>query len=102
MGRLRREGVIDIGVRPLSVIGLFIALEEVIDLTALKSMSVEELNMKYDDIQIHLTARCAGLLEIATCRSLGKVRQDSQICYMHRTARDFLEQGAQWTKFSST
>lgn len=64
-------------------------------------MSAHQIDIKCEDIQIHLAARCAGLLEITTAHSRGEIRQDCPIRYMHRTARDFLEQNEQWIKVLS-
>ncbi|CZR66945.1 uncharacterized protein PAC_16845 [Phialocephala subalpina] len=88
----------DEGVRPLTVIGLFLALEEDLDYDEFKLMSVEDQNLECEDIQIHLTARCAGLLEVATAQTRGKICQESYVRYMHRSARDFIEKDAQWSK----
>jgi hypothetical protein len=54
----------------------------------------EQLAQAYKDIETHLTARCAGLLEVSTLgsgeMSLRPVR------WMHRTARDFMNGSVKW------
>jgi hypothetical protein len=89
------------GPRPLTIIGLFFAIEEDLDLSAVEAMSPSELNIKCEDTEVHLTARCAGLLEVSTSRGPTKAHPRSQIRYMHRTARDFLEHETHWRKILS-
>jgi NACHT domain len=92
----QRSDVGDTGPLPLTAAGLFLALEEDCDIHAIKSSRVDELERRCEDIPIHLTARCAGLLEVASSRNHGKPHQQCEIGYMHRTARDFLEKEKQW------
>lgn len=89
----------DSGTSPLTIAALFLALEEESDIDVIRPMTDGQVDMICEDTQIHLTARCAGLLEVG--EAMGDIRQDSQIRYMHRTARDFLEQNDQWTKILS-
>lgn len=86
---------------PLTVGSLMTALCSDAELECFQEMSAEELDMRCDDTRIHLTARCAGLLEILSEKGSAKITQGSKIVYMHRTARDFLEQESQWSKIIS-
>lgn len=87
----------------LAVVELFAALSDDFEYAELKDISKEDLDLKCDDTLIHLTARCAGLLEVAFLRDTHQypILQHSKIVYMHRTARDFVEQDSQWAKFLS-
>jgi hypothetical protein len=85
----------------LTAVGLLLALESEAEAAAIISSPVHEIQRRCEDIQLHLTARCAGLLEVESSRNDAKVLQTSQIRYMHRTARDFIEQPTQWTKILS-
>lgn len=89
------------GVLPLTSVVLFAALSEDYDLRCIQEMSPEELRKRCEDTRIHLTARCAGLLELSSARDSTEIYQYSPITYMHRTARDFLEQESQWNKILS-
>jgi len=86
---------------PLTVVFLFAALCDDAELKDIQEMSKEELEMRCEDTRIHLTARCAGLLEVSVPKGSAAISQGSTIVYMHRTARDFLEQESQWSKIIS-
>jgi hypothetical protein len=86
---------------PLTVVFLFAALCDDAELKDIQEMSKEELEMRCEDTRIHLTARCAGLLEVSVPKGSATISQGSTIVYMHRTARDFLEQESQWSKIIS-
>jgi hypothetical protein len=65
-------------------------------------MSKEDIEVRCEDTRIHLTARCAGLLEVSSAKSSPpKFSPGSTIVYMHRTARDFLEKESQWSRILS-
>jgi hypothetical protein len=89
------------GVLPLTVVQVFAALSDEHDPESISAMSTEELNSACEDTQIHLTARCAGLLELGNTQDSARFYQHSPIVYMHRTARDFLEREDQWAKVMS-
>ncbi|KAH6705244.1 hypothetical protein BKA61DRAFT_493019 [Leptodontidium sp. MPI-SDFR-AT-0119] len=52
--------------------------------------------MNEEDTEIHLTARCAGLLEVTQTNGSSRVSRRSSVDYFHRTARDYLEKGPIW------
>jgi len=83
---------------PLTVVFLLAALCDDAELEDIQEMSKEELEMMCEDTRIHLTARCAGLLEVSVPKGSATISQGSTIVYMHRTARDFLEQESQWSR----
>jgi hypothetical protein len=86
---------------PLTVVFLLAALCDDAELEGIQEMSKEELEMRCEDTRIHLTSRCAGLLEVSVLKGPATISQGSTIVYMHRTARDFLEKESQWSKIIS-
>jgi hypothetical protein len=87
---------------PLTVLFLWAALCDDVQLEEIREMSKEDMEVRCDDTRIHLTARCAGLLEVSGAKSSPtKFSQGSTIVYMHRTARDFLEKESQWSRILS-
>ncbi|KAF8846974.1 hypothetical protein BDZ45DRAFT_637563, partial [Acephala macrosclerotiorum] len=71
------------------------------DSHAMKPMSAAALASACEDTQVHLAARCAGLLEVASASRGAITYPGDRVTYMHRTARDFLEQPSQWSKVLS-
>ena len=86
---------------PLTVVFLLAALCDDAELEVIQEMSKDELEMRCEDTRIHLTARCAGLLEVSVPKGPTTISQGSTIVYMHSTARDFLEQESQWSRIIS-
>ncbi|KAH7418606.1 hypothetical protein BKA64DRAFT_635725 [Cadophora sp. MPI-SDFR-AT-0126] len=86
---------------PLTVVFLLAALCDDAELDDIQEMSKENLELRCEETRIHLTARCAGLLEVSMEKSSATIFQGSTIIYMHRTARDFLEQESQWSMIVS-
>ncbi|KAH7321939.1 hypothetical protein BKA65DRAFT_482368 [Rhexocercosporidium sp. MPI-PUGE-AT-0058] len=58
----------------------------------------ESLRTSCQKMQVHLTARCAGLLEVPTYDQRGP---KAEIEYLHRTARDYIEDEDNWSKIVS-
>ncbi|KAF4635410.1 hypothetical protein G7Y89_g2688 [Cudoniella acicularis] len=60
------------------------------------------LRSRFENIEAHLTARCAGLLEISAPHTTDPFYELfsplRQIRWMHRTARDFVKEGTNWTR----
>jgi hypothetical protein len=96
-----RQAPSSVSALPLTVVFLLAALCDDAELEGIQEMSKEELEMRCEDTRIHLTARCAGLLEVSVPKGLATVSQGSTVVYMHRTARDFLEQESQWSRIIS-
>lgn len=88
-----------IGVVPLTLGALRLALED----TSFTSPRSENLltvmrvnvNESYQDLEVHLAARAAGLLEVSH-PSYGKVGEYSSVGYLHLTCRDYLESPTIW------
>jgi hypothetical protein len=57
-------------------------------------LTEESLPLRCEDTKVHLTARCAGLLEVPEFKQQGP---EATIQFLHRTARDFLENDRNWT-----
>jgi len=63
--------------------------------TISQALTEESLPLKCEDTKVHLTARCAGLLEIPEFEQQGP---EATIQFLHRTARDFLENDKNWAE----
>ena len=87
-----------LGVSPLSVFALYLALNPEIDVAKSREVATQmDINARCHETQVHLTARCAGLLEITLPRGRESTWQDSLVQYLHRTVRDFLETDEHWS-----
>ncbi|CZR58688.1 uncharacterized protein PAC_08580 [Phialocephala subalpina] len=87
------------GVSPLTLIEFTFALDENNEWEGMTVLSKPQLVSKLEETQIHLTARCAGLLEVSDSGNLtGFGSSFRRILWMHRTARDFVCQSTIWTK----
>lgn len=63
--------------------------------TAICTLTPESLSPRCAVIRVHLTSRCAGLLEIPQFEQKGP---DASIQFLHRTARDFLYNSDIWNQ----
>ncbi|CZR69404.1 uncharacterized protein PAC_19304 [Phialocephala subalpina] len=95
----KSENVEDPGVGPLTLIGLLLAMDENCTSGSLAQIPPYEISKLCEETSVRLTARCAGLLEVNTqpMQTPGGFRI-YPIRWMHRTARDFIEQDEKWTK----
>lgn len=83
---------------PLTLIVFSFALDEVEKLDCGKIRTISYLSSRLRDTQIHLTARCAGLLEVRNLNDTTDPRAPFQLIrWMHRTARDFVCESKIWT-----
>ena len=94
-GPIRR----DKGSTPLSILMLHLALENsdqmYIVFEGHEDLTPEVLDNACADAKVRVTARCAGFLEVPTFERNGA---SSQIEYLHRTSRDFLEKKEVWSR----
>ncbi|PMD19918.1 hypothetical protein NA56DRAFT_574848 [Hyaloscypha hepaticicola] len=60
-----------------------------------RTEGTESLHAKYAAVKTHLTARCAGLLEVNQFKQKGP---KAPIQFLHQTARDFLQQDDVWSE----
>jgi NACHT domain len=60
-----------------------------------RTLTQESLQVRCAIIKTHLTARCAGLLEVPRFEQNGP---DAPIQFLHRTARDFLHNEDKWSQ----
>ncbi|KAE8447050.1 hypothetical protein EG329_011185 [Mollisiaceae sp. DMI_Dod_QoI] len=89
------------GVSELRVGSLYLALANNDDIHTMSSMSDAALAAACEDTYVHLAARCAGLLEVSIFPKEAVLSPGDRVIYMHRTARDFLEQPTQWANILS-
>lgn len=82
------------GLQTLTILGLYLSLDESsYSVQAVRSWSSDTIKSLCEDIAIQLKARCAGLVEIWHVGSSGP---NSQIQYLHRTARDYILRPQVW------
>ncbi|KAE8454648.1 hypothetical protein EG329_000271 [Mollisiaceae sp. DMI_Dod_QoI] len=84
------------GVQQLTLMEFLFAFTEDANLIDRK-----QLPRIFEDLKIHLTARCAGLVEVSNCKKHCCVNAKhcrEQVRWMHRTAHDFINEDAKWTK----
>jgi hypothetical protein len=87
------------GVGSLNVLAFYLAMNSDFDEAKIEKLHKKGLfNAKCKDITVQLTARCAGLLEVANVNGTGTTGPKSFIQYFHRTARDFLHTDVYWSK----
>ncbi|CAG8948956.1 hypothetical protein HYFRA_00002084 [Hymenoscyphus fraxineus] len=90
-----------IGVTGMTVAGFYLAMNEQFDTATILRLSgsmtlMKELVNGCRDTVMHLTARCAGLLEVSNFDDTGGT--DSHIVFFHRTVRDFLYTDSRWSE----
>jgi hypothetical protein len=77
------------GVSPLTLGVFFYAMKEGF---AVQNLTSEEFGTRYEDIEVQLAARCAGLLEPSNVRDGYRsktIGPGSLVQYFHRTTKDF-------------
>jgi hypothetical protein len=85
--------------QPLSILQLYLAINQELNFHNLPRHNSQPLSSCYEDTQIQLTARCGGFLEVHTYKS-ELVGAYTGIRYLHRTAKDFIEEsGNIWDRF---
>jgi hypothetical protein len=62
-----------------------------------RALTKSTIKAQCDKTRIHLTARCAGLLEIPRFEQRGIY---APVQFLHRTARDFLEKDGTWNEMT--
>ncbi|CZR63095.1 uncharacterized protein PAC_12992 [Phialocephala subalpina] len=91
------------GVRSLTLIEFSIALQEAGEKNNMKIPSPSELVSQFKTALIHITARCADLLEVPDSVKLEDLRSSiTTIRWVHRTAHDFVCESTIWTKTMAT
>jgi hypothetical protein len=85
------------------VFELYLALDEDLDYDGVLEMTLpeDELITRCRQTEVHLAMRTALLLEVAVSQKHPEVGPNCPVQYMHRTARDFLEEEERWKWFSS-
>jgi hypothetical protein len=87
----------------ISLFELYLALDEDLDYDGVLEMTLseDELITRCQQTEVHLAMRTALLLEVAVSQKHPEVGPNCPVQYMHRTARDFLEEEERWKWFSS-
>jgi hypothetical protein len=80
----------------LTILEFDFALDESLDYQVIRRMSSEDLSFKCKETEVHITARCACLLEVTVTKDKDDTSPDSLVQYLHRTARDYLEEPNRW------
>jgi hypothetical protein len=83
-------------VKPLSLGIFFLALNEDVDISAIRDQST--LEIECEDTVVQLTARCAGFLEISKPKAKTMNLFLRHVRYFHRTTKDFLETDSRCAK----
>ncbi|KAL5313509.1 hypothetical protein ACEPPN_017929 [Leptodophora sp. 'Broadleaf-Isolate-01'] len=76
----------------LTIAELYLALDERLRGAAVEQMTQTELDTACRETEYHITARCACLLEVTRAPRMS----DGKVQYIHRTAKDFLEEPSRW------
>ncbi|KAH6672603.1 hypothetical protein B0J14DRAFT_514181 [Halenospora varia] len=84
--------------RAISLVELYFALDETLIAEAIEEMSQASLDNKCREIGYHITARCACMLEVSKTKGESEVTSTALVQYLHRTARDFLEDQGRWNE----
>lgn len=89
-----------LGVSPLTLLEFSFALQEDYNLDDANLMTENQLISQLEETLFHLTARCAGLLEVSDPKASQSLSASlSIIRWMHRTAHDFILGCTMWTNF---
>lgn len=86
---------------PLTLIVLYLAITPGLDLKDIAKPCPSTISEWCRRLAMQLTARCVGFLEISTYRNLTQEEPRSGVVFLHRTARDFIEGGKQWSQIVS-
>jgi hypothetical protein len=75
---------------------LSLAVNEGLTCEEVCSMSPETVIAQCQEIETHITARCGCFLEVLITKRESSIGPESSVKYLHRTARDFIEEPARW------
>jgi NACHT domain len=81
--------------KPLCLLEFLLAIDENIEIKDMPRYGSEALKLRCEDANVHLTARCAGFLEVWTVHP---DESGDEIQYLHRTARDYIERSDVWAQ----
>jgi NACHT domain len=79
-----------------SIVEICLGLDQDLDYKRVGTMSQDQLDSKCQEAEFHITARCACLLEVRNTNGDSSVSSRSLVQYLHRTARDFIEEPRRW------
>jgi len=80
----------------LTLIVLYLSIDDTLNLKEIRKMLPESIEAKCNTLAVQLTARCAGFLETSASENQEKPGPTSCVMFLHRTARDFLEDRERW------
>lgn len=75
---------------------LYLALDETLIGKDVEALDEETLDNKSREVEYHISARCACLLEVIKPKDQTTTTNTALVQYLHRTARDFLESNDHW------
>jgi hypothetical protein len=81
-----------------SIVEICLGLDEDLDYKMVGGMSQDQLHNKCQEAEFHITARCACILEVRNTNGDNNMSSRSLVQYIHRTARDFIEEPHRWEK----
>jgi len=76
-----------------SIAQLYLALSKDLNIGNLEVLGPQQINSRCQDMLVHLTARCAGLLEVP---GFARTGSRASVQYIHATARTFLQSDENW------
>jgi hypothetical protein len=82
----------------MSVLALALAINDDLDLVAIKATRTKEILTRCEDMQVQLVACCAGLLELGEAAPSVTNPFNRQVGYLHRSAKDFIERTNMWIR----
>jgi hypothetical protein len=87
---------------PLTMVDLYLCIDNsTVTWEEVRQYSLDKMSIIYQDTQIRVTARCAGLLEFKPLSddeplTTTIIEANTSIQYLHRTARDYIERPEVW------
>ncbi|TVY82832.1 hypothetical protein LSUE1_G004720 [Lachnellula suecica] len=82
----------------LSISEIYFALDDDLDQGMVAQMTQSQLQSKSEEFEFYIAARCACLLEVRNIGGHTKVTPNSLVHFIHRTARDFVEEQTRWNE----
>jgi hypothetical protein len=85
----------------LSIVDIYLSLDEDLDYKTVGTKFQDQLDSKCQEAEFHIAARCACLLEVRNTNGDSSASSRSLVQYLHRTARDFIEEPRRWEEVLS-
>ncbi|KAE9362882.1 hypothetical protein N431DRAFT_490327 [Stipitochalara longipes BDJ] len=94
---IAKEDELHGGLRPLTLKSFTFAISEDFNLSCARELSAKDFATRCRDTEIHVAARCGGLIEVSHSTYDGQAQ--STVRYLHSTVREFLEREEYWMRF---